>query len=233
MVMKINVISIFPEMFAAVTAYGMTRQAIARRVLELQVTNPRDYADDRHATVDARPYGGGPGMLLRPEPLARCIDVVQETNPGPVIYLTPQGTVLRQPRVAELAREPAIILLAGRYQGVDERVIESRVEYEVSIGDYVLAGGELPAMVLVDAIARLLPGVLGNEQSAQQNSFANGLLDCPHYTRPPCFEGRAVPPVLLSGDHAKIRAWRREQALARTRQRRPDLITRTSPLVSG
>ncbi len=214
-------------MFDALVEFGITRQAIAKGLLNLDLWNPRDYAEDRHRVVDDRPYGGGPGMLMKANPLARCIDATRssdENHPAPVVYLSPQGQLLDQELVAELADYATLTLIAGRYEGIDERIIESRVDREISIGDYVLAGGELPAMIVVDAITRLLPGVLGNDLSARQDSFSNGLLDCPHYTRPECFEGLKVPQVLLSGDHEQIRQWRFNQSLVKTKTRRPDLL---------
>jgi tRNA (guanine37-N1)-methyltransferase len=193
-------------------------------LLSLTLWNPRDFTEDQHRTVDDRPYGGGPGMVMKAAPLASAIDAARQANDGPVIYLSPQGERLDQKLMVELADLPALILLAGRYEGIDERVVESRVDKEVSIGDYVLAGGELAAMVLIEGISRLLPGVLGNELSAQQDSFSESLLDCPHYTRPETFEGQPVPGVLTSGDHGKIKRWRLMQALGRTSERRPDLL---------
>ncbi len=222
--MEIGVISIFPEMFEAVTRYGITRVAIESGDISLNLYNPRDYTSDRHRSVDDRPYGGGPGMVMKPEPLAGCIDAAKKAIQGPVIYLSPQGRVLDQELAKELSAYGGMILLAGRYEGIDERIVSTRVDMEISIGDYVLAGGELPAMVLVDSVARLLPGVLGNEKSALEDSFSDGLLDCPHFTRPEIFEGHEVPPVLMSGDHEKIRQWRRAQSRARTKLRRPDLF---------
>ncbi len=224
--MEINVISIFPRMFDAVVEFGMTRQAIEKGLLKLDLWNPRDYTEDAHRAVDDRPYGGGPGMLMMPAPLARCIDAAKSSaaHSAPVVYLSPQGDLLNQALVAELADYASLTLIAGRYEGIDERIISSRVDREISIGNYVLAGGEMPAMVIIDTIARILPGVLGNDLSARQDSFSNGLLDCPHYTRPACFEGVNVPPVLLSGDHEKISQWRFNQALIKTSMRRPDLL---------
>ena len=204
--------------------YGMIRQAISMGALKFDWLDLRAFAEGAYRSVDDRPYGGGPGMVMSPAPLAACIDAAKMRKPGPVVYLSPQGELLNQPMVQELSALPGLILLAGRYEGIDERIIESRVEREISIGDYVLAGGELAAMVIVEAVARLLPGVLGNRMSAQQDSFSSGLLDCPHFTRPERFEGRDAPAVLLSGDHEKIRQWRLTQALLRTAKRRPDLI---------
>ena len=223
--MKIDVISIFPPMFEALTAYGVTGRAIENGLLDVTVWNPRDYTTDRHRSVDDRPYGGGPGMVMRPEPLAAAIGAARAGNPGAgVVYLSPKGRRLDQAGVLELAARDRLILVAGRYEGVDQRVLDAEVDEEWSIGDYVLSGGELAAMVLIDAVARHLPGVLGHEQSAQQDSFAAGLLECEHYTRPEVFAGRAVPEVLLSGDHERIRRWRLKRALGQTWLRRPDLL---------
>ncbi|HEX9628357.1 MAG TPA: tRNA (guanosine(37)-N1)-methyltransferase TrmD [Acidiferrobacterales bacterium] len=223
--MRIDVISIFPSMFEAVSAYGVTGRALVKGVLSLTVWNPRDYTTDRHRSVDERPYGGGPGMVMRPEPLAQAIAAARAANPSAaVLYLSPQGRRLDQAGVEALAARPGLILLAGRYEGVDQRLLDAEVDEEWSIGDYVLSGGELPAMVLIDAVARQLPGVLGHEDSAGQDSFADGLLDCPHYTRPEVYAGRAVPAVLLGGDHAAIRRWRLKQALGLTWLKRPDLL---------
>ena len=208
----------------SIADYGIIRQAVLAGALKYDSLDPRAFTGNPHRSVDDRPYGGGPGMVMKPVPLAACIDAAKRSNPGPVVYLSPQGELLNQSMVEELATLPGLILLAGRYEGIDERIVESRVEREISIGDYVLAGGELAAMAIVEAIARLLPGVLGNKLSAKQDSFSNGLLDCPHFTRPERFEGLTVPPVLLSGDHEKIRQWRLTRALARTGERRPDLF---------
>lgn len=224
--MRIDVVTLFPEMFEAIRGSGIPRRAIERGLMNLQMWNPRDFTFDRHRTVDDRPYGGGPGMVMQFEPLrdalraARAADEVKAT----VIYLSPQGRKLDQAGVQELAQRPRLILLAGRYEGIDERLIESEVDEEWSIGDYVLSGGELAAMVLIDAVTRLLPGALGHEDSADQDSFSSGLLDYPHYTRPEMIDGRTVPAVLLSGDHAAIARWRMKQALGRTWLRRPELL---------
>ncbi len=223
--MQIDVITLFPQMLAAVRENGISRVAVENGALTLGCYNPRDYATDKYRTVDARPYGGGPGMVMMPAPLASCMDAVRLLNPGSMVYLSPQGERLDQKLIAELAAMEQLVLLCGRYEGVDERILQSRVDREISIGDYVLAGGELPAMVIIEAIARLLPGVLGNAMSATQDSFNDGLLDCPHYTRPEVFEGRVVPTVLLSGNHHKIDQWRLKQSLGRTVQRRPDLVS--------
>lgn len=224
--MNIAVLTIFPQMFDAVLENGISARAVDKGALALKLWNPRDFTEDKHRAVDDRPYGGGAGMLLKPEPLARAIDSAKQENAGQVIYLSPQGEKADQRLLEELAASPELILLAGRYQGIDERIIESRVDREISIGDYVLSGGELAAMVLIEGIARLLPGVLGNELSLQDSfsAFSNSLLDSPHYTRPEVFEGRAVPDVLLSGDHDKIQRWRFMQALGRTHARRPELL---------
>jgi len=222
--MRFDVISLFPEMFTAMRQ-GVTGRAVERGQVALQLWNPRDYADDVHRTVDDRPYGGGPGMVMMVEPLRQAIEAAKEAAPDSrVLYLSPQGRSLDQAAVREMATEPGLVLLAGRYEGVDERLIDAHVDQEWSIGDYVLSGGELPAMVLMDAVIRLLPGVLGHADSAEQDSYVDGLLDCPHYTRPDEIEGRAVPEVLKSGNHELIRRWRLQQALGRTWLRRPDLI---------
>lgn len=223
--MHIDVITLFPQMLEAVTGYGTGRIAVEKKALSVRCHNPRDYATDNYRTVDDRPYGGGPGMVMMAEPLARCLDHLAVNNSGPLLYLSPQGERLNQKMVEQFAGKAQLKLLCGRYEGVDERLLQSRVDQEVSIGDYVMAGGEIPAMVMIEVIARLLPGVLGNTLSAEQDSFAGDLLDCPHYTRPKCFEGRKVPEVLLGGNHQLIEEWRRGQSLARTTQRRPDLMS--------
>lgn len=225
--MRIDVISIFPPMFAALTEYGVVGRAIRAHLLELKVWNPRDFTADKHRNVDDRPYGGGPGMVMQAEPLAGAIRAAQAEQPAArVIYLSPQGRRLDQAGVVELAARPGLVLIAGRYEGIDERLLATLVTEEWSIGDYVLSGGELAAMVLIDAVARRVPGVLGDAESADQDSFAGGLLDYPHYTRPEVYESAPVPPVLLSGDHAAIQRWRFKQALGRTWRRRPDLLAR-------
>jgi tRNA (guanine37-N1)-methyltransferase len=213
-------------MFEAVTEYGITGRAIKNGLLRLRVWNPRDFTEDRHCSVDDRPYGGGPGMVLMAGPSARAIEQArrEQAAGAKVIYLSPQGRRLDDRGVRELAARPGLILLCGRYEGVDERLLETEVDEEWSVGDYVLSGGELPAMVLIDAMTRMLPGALGDEDSASQDSFVAGLLDCPHYTRPEEYAGRRVPEVLLSGDHEKIRRWRLKQSLGRTWLRRPDLL---------
>ena len=224
--MRIDVVTLFPEMFEAIRGSGIPRRAIDRGLLTLQTWNPRDFTFDRHRTVDDRPYGGGPGMVMQYEPLRDALQAVRavDEKKAPVIYLSPQGRKLDQAGVQELAQRPRLILLAGRYEGIDERLIESEVDEEWSIGDYVLSGGELAAMVMIDSVTRLLPSALGHEDSAEQDSFSSGLLDYPHYTRPEVIEGRAVPAVLLSGDHAAIARWRMKQALGRTWLRRPELL---------
>jgi tRNA (guanine37-N1)-methyltransferase len=222
---KLDVITLFPEMVEQIVAWGVVGRAANRGLLELSTRNPRDQATDVHRTVDDRPYGGGPGMLMRPEPLAASIREARRALPqAKVLYLSPQGRVFDQAYAAELAEQPELILLCGRYEGIDERLLASEVDAEVSIGDYVLSGGEPAAMVMVDAIARLLDGALGHSESAAQDSFSDGLLDCPHFTRPEVWEGQAIPAVLKSGDHKAIAKWRRQQALGRTALRRPELL---------
>ncbi|MEO9275691.1 tRNA (guanosine(37)-N1)-methyltransferase TrmD [Marinomonas sp. 5E14-1] len=223
--MKVSVISLFPEMFQAITQYGVTGRAIKSGLVEVDFFNPRDFTHDKHKTVDDRPYGGGPGMLMKVQPLKDAIECARKMVPNAkVIYLSPQGRTLTQAGVQQLAKQAEFILVAGRYEGVDERLIQSEVDEEWSIGDFVLSGGELPAMVLMDAVFRMVPGVLGKQASADEDSFADGLLDCPHYTRPEVLNGVPVPPVLLSGNHEEIRRWRLKQKLVRTFERRPDLL---------
>jgi tRNA (guanine37-N1)-methyltransferase len=224
--MRIDVITLFPESVDELTGLGVTGRAIRDGTVELKTWNPRDLARDRHRTVDDRPYGGGPGMVMAVEPLRSTIRAAREAAGGTtrVSLMGPQGRRLDQAGIEELADRQGLILVCGRYEGIDERVIESEVDEEWSIGDYVISGGELAAAVVIDAVTRLLPGVLGGEQSAEQDSFVDGLLDHPHYTRPEVVDGHAVPEVLLSGDHEAIRRWRRKQALGRTWLRRPDLL---------
>jgi len=224
--MRIDVISLFPPMFEAVSAHGITGRAVKNGLLTLRVWNPRDYTEDRHRSVDDRPYGGGPGMVMMIEPLERAIRAArgEQGKTAKVMYLSPQGRRLDHAAVLELSKREGMILLAGRYEGIDERLLAAEVDEEWSIGDYVLSGGELAAMVLIDAVTRQLPGALGDEDSAQQDSFVEGLLDCEHYTRPEECAGRKVPEVLLSGDHEKIRRWRLKRSLGRTWLRRPDLL---------
>ncbi|MBJ7538919.1 tRNA (guanosine(37)-N1)-methyltransferase TrmD [Marinomonas transparens] len=223
--MKVSVISLFPEMFQAITQYGVTGRAIKSGLVEVDFFNPRDFTHDKHKTVDDRPYGGGPGMLMKVQPLKDAIASAKLLVPNAkVIYLSPQGRTLTQEGVQQLAKQAEFILVAGRYEGVDERLIQSEIDEEWSIGDFVLSGGELPAMVLMDTVFRMVPGVLGKQASADEDSFADGLLDCPHYTRPEVLNGEPVPSVLLSGNHEEIRRWRLKQKLGRTWQRRPDLL---------
>lgn len=224
--MRIALVTLFPEMFTAVSEHGVTGRAVRQGRVSLDYCNPRDYTADVHRTVDDRPYGGGPGMLMKVEPLQQAIaDARRMAGAGaPVIYLSPQGQPFHHGRAVELARLEGLVLVAGRYEGIDERLIEAEVDQELSIGDYVLSGGELAAMVVIDAVTRQLPGVLGHEASAREDSFADGLLDCPHYTRPEMYKGRGVPDVLLSGNHEEIRRWRLKQSLSRTVERRPELL---------
>lgn len=225
--MRFDVITLFPDLFQAFAGHGVGGRALQRGLAQLHLWSPRDYTHDLHRTVDDRPYGGGPGMLMKVEPLRATILVARAAAPAsPVAYLSPQGRVLDQAVLREMAGRPGMILLAGRYEGVDERLIERHVDEEWSIGDYVLSGGELPALVLMDAVIRLLPGVLGHADSARQDSYSDGLLDCPHYTRPEEIDGLRVPEVLLGGHHAAIRRWRLQQALGRTWRRRPELLER-------
>lgn len=229
--MIFDVVTLFPPMFEALTQYGITRRAQEQGRFDLALWNPRDFTHDNYRTIDDRPYGGGPGMVMLAEPLEAALTAArqrqQQAGASPhVIYFSPQGGTLNHAKVMELAQRPGLILLCGRYEGIDERLIERQVDEELSIGDYVLSGGELPAMVLMDAIVRQLPGVLGDAESAVQDSFVNGLLDYPHYTRPEVYEGVAVPEVLLSGNHALINRWRFKQSLARTALRRPELLER-------
>ncbi len=230
--LQFDVVTLFPEMFDAVTELGVTGRARERGLYQFVAWNPRDFATNAHRTVDDRPYGGGPGMVMMAEPLGKALRAAcqRQRSAGVerprVVHLTPQGRMLDHVKVIELSRAPGLVLLAGRYEGVDERLIDSEVVEEISIGDYVLSGGELAAMVLMDSVVRQLPGALGDAESANQDSFVEGLLDCPHYTRPEEYEGAVVPAVLLSGNHAAIARWRLKQALGRTWQRRPELLGR-------
>jgi tRNA (guanine37-N1)-methyltransferase len=237
-----EVITIFPEFFSSILEHGLLKRGSAGGQVSIRIHDLRDFTDDRHRTVDDRPFGGGPGMVLKPEPLFRAVESLQSAAPSesgsrlPVILLSPQGRLFRQQVAVELARESRVVLICGRYEGVDERVASALATDEISIGDYVLAGGELAAAVVMESVVRLLPGVLGNQESSQQDSFseavgtgegsasAAGLLDCPHYTRPPEFQGMKVPEILLSGDHGAIRRWRRRESIARTLERRPELL---------
>lgn len=228
--MWIGIISLFPEMFKAITDFGVTGRAVKQNLLQVQCWNPRDFTHDKHKTVDDRPYGGGPGMLMMVQPLrdaihaAKASAVKEDGVAAKVIYLSPQGCKLDQQGVQTLASNQKLILICGRYEGVDERLIQTEVDEEWSIGDYVLTGGELPAMTLIDAVARFVPGVLNKQASALEDSFSEGLLDCPHYTRPEVLDSLPVPEVLMSGHHENIRKWRLEQSLERTWLRRPELL---------
>ena len=221
-----QIVSLFPGMVQAVAGYGVVGRALERNILSVACVNPRDFATDAHRKVDDRPYGGGPGMVMKFAPLAEAIDAAKAALPCdcPVVCLSPQGKVFDQAIAKRYAELPGLVLLAGRYEGIDERLVESHVDEELSLGDFVLSGGEIAALAVVDAVARLLPGVLGDAESALQDSFMNGLLDCPHYTRPEEIDGRKVPEALLSGDHARIARWRQKEALGRTMLRRPDLV---------
>jgi len=229
--MKFGVVTLFPEMLNSITQFGVTSRAVKQALISVECWNPRDFTQDKHRTVDDRPYGGGPGMVMMIEPIRLAISSARAHfkaitgEEPPVIYLSPQGKVFKQEKAKSLAKIPAVILLAGRYEGIDQRIIDQCVDAEISIGDFVVSGGELPAMLMIDAIARCLPGVLGHEHSAQEDSFFEGLLDHPHYTRPEDDNGQLVPPVLLSGNHEAIRLWRLQQALGQTWLKRPDLLT--------
>jgi tRNA (guanine37-N1)-methyltransferase len=224
--MRIEVVTLFPEFVTEAVRVGVLGRAIERGAVTVNASTPREFATDVHKTVDDRPYGGGPGMVLKIEPTRTSIRAAKARLPegSRSVYLAADGAPLTQAKARELSQLPGLMLLAGRYEGVDERLIESEIDECISIGDYVLSGGELPALVLIDAVVRLLPGVLGDDESAQQDSFVAGLLDWPHYTRPEVFEGKSVPAVLVGGNHAAIRRWREQQALGRTWLRRPDLI---------
>ena len=227
--MRVDVVSLFPEFVAQMAGFGVVGRAVERGLVEVHGWNPRDHAEGAYRRVDDRPFGGGPGMVMLIDPLRAALQAARAADPRPVrtIYLSPQGVPLTQARVAALAADARLLLLCGRYEGIDERLVAAEVDEELSIGDYVLSGGELAAAVVIDAVARLRPGVLNDGESALQDSFGDGLLDCPHYTRPPSHALGDVPAVLLSGHHGEIAAWRREQSLARTRQRRPDLLDAT------
>ena len=224
--MHIGVVSLIPELVRPVAEFGVVGRAAERGIVRLHETNPRDYADDVHRKVDDRPYGGGPGMVMKVEPLAKAITAARKAAPegSPVVCLTPAGARFDQAAAKRYAAMDGFVLVAGRYEGIDERLIEAHVDEELSLGDFVLSGGEIAAMAVIDAVVRLLPGVLGDDESAVQDSFMEGLLDCPHYTRPEEIEGRKVPDVLLSGDHAQIARWREKQALGRSWLRRPELL---------
>lgn len=230
--MQFDVVTLFPEMFTAITQSGITRRAFEQGKCGLSLWNPRDFTTDNYRTIDDRPYGGGPGMVMLAKPLEAAIDAAkarqaqQGLSSPRVIYMSPQGRALTHQRVMQLSVEPGLVVLCGRYEAVDQRLLDRCVDEEISLGDFVLSGGELPAMALMDAVIRQLPGVLNDDVSAVQDSFVNGLLDCPHYTRPEVYEGVAVPPVLMGGHHAEIEKWRREQALLATARKRPDLIVK-------
>lgn len=225
--MWFGVVTLFPEMFEAISRFGVTGRAVRNGSIEVECWNPRDFTHDKHRTVDDRPYGGGPGMLMKVQPLRDAIHAAKTaagSDEVKVIYLSPQGRRLDHKGVQELATRKKLILVAGRYEGIDERLIETEIDEEWSLGDFVLSGGELPAMTMIDAVSRLVPGVLGHQDSAVEDSFADGLLDCPHYTRPEQFDGMQVPGVLLGGNHEEIRRWRLKQQLGRTWKRRPELL---------
>jgi tRNA (guanine37-N1)-methyltransferase len=230
--MQFDVVSLFPEMFAALTQSGVTRRAYEQQRWGLSLWNPRDFTTDNHRTVDDRPYGGGPGMVMLARPLEAAIGAAKQRQaalglaPPRVVFMSPQGRALTHERVMQLKDEPGLVLLCGRYEAVDQRLLDRVVDEEISLGDFVLSGGELPAMALMDAVVRQLPGVLGDEASALEDSFVNGLLDAPHYTRPETYEGVSVPPVLMGGNHAEIVKWRRQRMLEATARKRPDLLAR-------
>ena len=223
--MRVDVITLFPELVEQVTGYGVVGRAAEQGLLELHCWNPRDYTRDKHRTVDDRPYGGGPGMLMKVQPLQDAITAVRACSDSTrLVYLSPQGELLTQNKLARQVEQGSVAFICGRYEGIDERLIQREVDAEWSIGDYVISGGELAAMVCIDAMTRLIPGALGHAESAQQDSFSDGLLDCPHYTRPEVYQGDRVPEVLMNGNHREIDTWRQQQALGRTWQRRPDLL---------
>lgn len=227
--MRFDAVTLFPEMFDAVLDYGITRRALDRGLYRFKAWNPRDFTDDPHRTVDDRPYGGGPGMLMLAEPLDRALNAVQQDLAGEnltpwVVHFSPRGRPLTHRRVMELKEKPALVLLCGRYEGIDERLLQRRVDEEISLGDFVLSGGELPALALMDALIRQLPGALNDAESATQDSFTDGRLDCPHYTRPDVWQDMAVPAVLKSGNHAAIAKWRHEESMRLTAALRPDLL---------
>jgi tRNA (guanine37-N1)-methyltransferase len=229
MALQLDVVTLFPEMFGALTQHGITSRAMSLGLFSFQTWNPRDYTQDNYRRVDDRPFGGGPGMVMIPEPLEAALAAAKERQRSVgaepyAVYLSPQGKPLTHAKVMELVAKPGLVLLCGRYEGVDERVLQRQIDEEISIGDYVLSGGELPAMVLIDAMVRQLPGALNTSASAVEDSFVDGLLDCPHYTRPEEYQGMKVPDVLMSGNHALIRRWRLKEALGRTCLRRPDLL---------
>jgi tRNA (guanine37-N1)-methyltransferase len=230
--MQFDVVSLFPEMFAALTQSGVTRRAYEQQRWGLSLWNPRDFTTDNHRTVDDRPYGGGPGMVMLAKPLEAAIGAAKQRQVGlglaapRVVFMSPQGRALTHERVMQLKDEAGLVLLCGRYEAVDQRLLDRVVDEEISLGDFVLSGGELPAMALMDAVVRQLPGVLGDDASAIEDSFVNGLLDSPHYTRPETYEGVSVPPVLMGGNHAEIVKWRRQRMLEATARKRPDLLAK-------
>ncbi|EPE37850.1 tRNA (guanine-N(1)-)-methyltransferase [Candidatus Photodesmus katoptron] len=228
--MWIGIISLFPEMFRSIIDFGITSKAIRKGIISLNIWNPRDFTSDKYSTVDDKPYGGAPGMLMLAEPLRKAIKLAKQTSPGMIktIYLSPQGRKLNQARVNELALSKNLLLVCGRYKGIDERIIESDIDEECSIGDFVMTGGEIPAMALIDAVSRFINGVLKNNSSVKEDSFFNGLLDCPHYTRPKILDGQEVPMVLRSGNHKKIRLWRLKQSLGKTWLKKPELLEKLS-----
>ena len=238
--MQFDVVTLFPEMFAALTQSGVTRRAFEQKKCGLSLWNPRDFTTDNHRTVDDRPYGGGPGMVMMAKPLEATINAARQRQQDlglaapRVVFMSPQGRALTHERVTQLKAEPGLVILCGRYEAVDQRLLDRCVDEEISVGDFVLSGGELPAMALMDAVIRLLPGVLNTEASAVEDSFVNGLLDSPHYTRPETYEGASVPPVLMGGNHAEIVKWRRQRMLEATAKKRPDLLisARTAGLLS-
>lgn len=238
--MQFDVVTLFPEMFAALTQSGVTRRAFEQQKCGLSLWNPRDFTTDNHRTVDDRPYGGGPGMVMMARPLEATINAARQRQQDlglaapRVVFMSPQGRALTHERVTQLKAEPGLVILCGRYEAVDQRLLDRCVDEEISVGDFVLSGGELPAMALMDAVIRLLPGVLNTEASAVEDSFVNGLLDSPHYTRPETYEGASVPPVLMGGNHAEIVKWRRQRMLEATAKKRPDLLisARTAGLLS-
>ena len=224
--MKFDIITLFPEMFSAIKEEGVIARAMKKSLISIKTWQLRDFSSNKYKNVDEKPYGGGAGMVIQVKPIRDCISKIKQSSPNTrVIYLSPQGKKLEQKLVEELATLESITMLCGRYEGIDERVIENDIDFEISIGDYVISGGELAAMVVIDAISRRLPGVLGNEVSLK-DSFTDNLLDCPHYTRPEVIDGQAVPEVLLSGNQAKINAWRKEQSIKKTKQKRPDLLVK-------
>ena len=224
--MKIGIVTLFPKMFEALTSYGVTSRAFKQNIIELKFFNPRDYTDNKYNSVDDRPFGGGPGMIMSPQPLKNAISKARDwiDDSLKVVYLSPQGALVTQSKIKSMTDENNFIFIAGRYEGIDERIIQTQVDEELSIGDYIVSGGELPAMVILDALVRYKPGVLGNPMSKNQDSFSDDIFDFPNYTRPEIFDGIKVPEVLLSGHHSQIKAWRDQQAIKKTKEKRPDLL---------